>query len=118
MEVLSKSKPIAKKEHYCDFCGGVIRVGERYDKQTNVDGYIYDFKTHEICEKVAIGLDMYDDHYYCDDGLGGEEFEENILEYVREHHYDESTDDISDEWNLTLPELVKKIYNEIKEETK
>lgn len=67
---------------------------------------------------MAIGLDMYDDHYYCDDGLGGEEFEENILEYVRKHHYDESTDDIAEEWQLPLPELVKKIYDEVKEETK
>jgi TatD DNase family protein len=29
MKSLSKSKPIAKKEHRCDFCGGIIRVVER-----------------------------------------------------------------------------------------
>jgi len=118
MESLSKSKPIAKKEHRCDFCGGIIRVGERYEKQTIVDGCIYDFKTHESCEKVAIELDMYDDYYCCDDGLSGEEFEENINEYVREHHYDESIGDISEEWNLTFPELVEKVYQELKEKEK
>lgn len=118
MQVLSKSKPIAKKEHRCDFCGGVIRVGEKYEKQTIVDDCIYDFKAHDICEKVAIWLDMYDDHYYSDDGLSGEEFEENINEYVREHHYDDSTDDISEEWDLPFPELVEKVYQELKEKEK
>ena len=118
MDILKKTKPIARKQHRCEFCGGIIQVGEKYDKQTIVDGYIYDFKTHERCEKVAIELDMYDDHCYCDDGLTQEEFEENINDYVREHHYDECEDDIDKEWKLPFPELVEKVYQELKEKEK
>ena len=41
MEVLRNITPVARKEHRCEFCGGVIHVGEKYNRQTNVyDGSI------------------------------------------------------------------------------
>lgn len=44
MKVLRDKTPIARKEHRCEFCGEVIHVGEKYNRQTNVyDGCIYDW---------------------------------------------------------------------------
>lgn len=42
MNVLKNTTPTARKEHKCDFCSGVISIGEKYDRQTNVyDGRVY-----------------------------------------------------------------------------
>ena len=44
MKVLRLIKPIANKEHKCMFCGGIIKKGEQYERQTNInDGSIYDW---------------------------------------------------------------------------
>jgi len=114
MEIIKECTPIARKEYICDYCGGVINVGEKYIRQTDKEGHIYDLVCHTHCQEVAHELNMFD--RYDMDGLSEEAFREFISEYVYEHHYDESTDDIAEEWNLTLPELVKKVYEEIKEE--
>ncbi len=31
MKVLRDKTPVARKEHRCNFCGGVISVGEKYN---------------------------------------------------------------------------------------
>ena len=109
--VLRLIKPIANKEHKCMYCGGIIKKGEQYERQTNIfDGSIYDWICHKRCSFLASKLDMYDD---CDDdGLDGEYFSERIDDYVYDNHYDESIDDISKDWQLDLPELTKKIVEE------
>ena len=67
MTVLRDKTPVARKEHRCNFCGGVISVGEKYNRQTNVyDGRVYDWVSHCECSELAYELDMYDD---CDEGL-------------------------------------------------
>ena len=44
MKVLRDKTPVARKEHRCNFCGGVISVGEKYNRQTNVyDGRVDDW---------------------------------------------------------------------------
>ena len=67
MKVLRDKTPVARKEHRCNFCGGVISVGEKYNRQTNVyDGRVDDWVSHCECSKLACELDMFDD---CDEGL-------------------------------------------------
>ncbi len=29
---INRTKPIARKQHKCNFCGGIIEKGEMYDK--------------------------------------------------------------------------------------
>lgn len=47
---LSVAVPVARKQHRCGECGGKIRVGERYRKETGLsDGEIDTFKTCLPC---------------------------------------------------------------------
>ena len=110
MKVLRLIKPIANKEHKCMFCGGIINKGEQYERQTNIsDGSIYDWVSHRHCSILASKLDMYDDY---DEGLDKDGFCERINDYVYDNHIDKTTDDVSKEWKLSLPELTKKIAKE------
>lgn len=107
MKVLRDKTPVARKEHRCNFCGGVISVGEKYNRQTNV----YDWVSHCECSKLACELDMYND---CDEGLDDDEFIDNLNQYVYDNHYDDKIDDIAKDWQLPRYELVKKVLNELK----
>lgn len=113
VEILKSIKPIARKEHKCMFCGGVISIRQKYDRQTCVyDGSVYDWITHEECIEIASKLDMYDG---CDDnGLNDESFIECINQYVYDNHYDDSIDDVAKDWQLPYYDTVKKILEELK----
>ena len=114
MNVLRNTTPTARKEHTCEFCGGIIAIGEKYERQTNnYDGILYDWVCHCECCKVASGLDMYDG---CDEGLDSDGFIESLNEYVYDNHYDEEIDDIAEDWQLPYPELVKKVLEGLKKE--
>lgn len=114
MGTLSNSTPTARKEHKCEFCGGIIAIGEKYEKQTFIhDGYIYDWICHCKCSELASELNMYDD---CDDGLDSDGFIESLRDYVYENHYDDELDDIAKDWQLPYPELAKKVFEELKTE--
>lgn len=77
MKVLRDKTPVARKEHRCNFCGGVISVGEKYNRQTNVyDGRVDDWVSHCECSKLACELDMFDD---CDEGLDDDGFIDNLI---------------------------------------
>lgn len=116
VQVLRTAHPIARKRHSCMFCGNPIEPGQKYERQTNVyDGDVYDWCTHEECIEVAHKLDMYDD---CDDnGLDEESFRDNLNAYVYENHYDDSIDDIAEDWQLPYYGMVKKILEELKKES-
>ena len=112
MKVLRDKTFVARKEHRCDFCGEVISVGEKYNRQTNVyDGRVYDWVSHNECSKLACELDMYDD---CDEGLDGDGFIDRLNQYVYDNHYDDKIDDIANDWQLPRYELVKKVLDELK----
>ena len=107
MKVLRDKTPVARKEHRCNFCGGVISVGEKYNRQTNVyDGCVYDWVSHCECSKLACELDMFDD---CDEGLDDDGFIDNLNQYVYDNHYD---DKIDEDWQLSCYELIKKVLDE------
>lgn len=81
IEVLRNKTPVARKEHRCEFCGEVIHVGEKYNRQSNVyDGRIYDWVSHCVCSKLAYELDMFDD---CIDGDIVEDFDNVICSFYR-----------------------------------
>ena len=95
------------------FCGGIIEVGEKYDRQTCVyDNSIYDWIAHRECSCIASKLDMFND---CDEGLNGEDFREYINQYVYDNHYDNDIDDIAKNWQLPYRDLVRKILEELKQ---
>ena len=116
MDFINELRPVARKEHTCEFCGGVIRVGERYLKETFVDGVIYNWISHIHCSAVCKELDMNRKLDY--NGISSEDFECCVIDYVEERHFNRTAHEIDKEWQLPIPELVKKIYEEIKEETK
>lgn len=90
METISTVKRKARKQHKCDFCGLPIQIGETYELQINSsEGTLYSWKSHLSCNEIAGKLDMYD---YCDDGLDGEGFKENIrteYQYIMQSKFNE-----------------------------
>lgn len=115
MKTIKEVHPVARKDYICDFCGCRIDKGQRYLRQTNEDGYIYDFKCHEECEGIALELGMYQE---CDDyGLNVYNFQGSIDQYIYDNYYDNDVSDVAVEWqNLTMHEKVLKILDELKTE--
>lgn len=53
MTILHSNIVTARKEHVCDFCGGIIRKGEKYSNLAFVfDGSITSQTTHQHCQEV------------------------------------------------------------------
>lgn len=76
MESIRSNTHKARKNHICDYCGQFILKGNKYSRQVNKqDGYLYTWKNHFACEKLATKLKMYD---HCDDGLTMDDFQEYI----------------------------------------
>jgi hypothetical protein len=114
--LLKQIYPIARKEHQCYFCGGIINKGEKYSRQSvENDGSVDDITTHINCNNLAEKLKMYEGFYGdYDEGLSSDGFAECIFDYVREHHKDpELKFGTLPEWDLPFDELVKKVYNEV-----
>lgn len=107
IEEIERNQPIARKEHRCDFCRGIIKKGEKYDNATlKYDGSLYRWKSHLHCLELASTVAA---EYDEGDGITADSFEEAIWNYVCKYHYDE------EEWeNNTIPELAKMIYEEIR----
>lgn len=56
--VYACDRPIARKEHKCYECSGVIRVGEKYHKHHGVwDGRGADYKVCNECEELRAKMD-------------------------------------------------------------
>lgn len=91
METLRKQTPTAHKIHKCDWCGGEINIGEKYDRSTCAfDGKLYEWKNHISCRKIASKLEMFD---WCDDGVTEDDFRTGIqdeyMHIMSEHHTEE-----------------------------
>ena len=111
VQVLNQSHPVARKEHRCMYCGGVIHKGEKYQRSTNVyDGRVYDWVTHEKCEEIAELLNMYGRTW--DDGLTQPAFDEFVWDAICDFFpdSDEACDMSIEErvdWLLAHKELLK-----------
>lgn len=76
MNTILQKERVCRKMTHCNFCDGVIHVGEKYDFRTIVnDGNIYNWKSHLHCLDIASKLDMFDDD---PDGITSESFQESI----------------------------------------
>jgi len=67
METISHSTPKARKEHKCDWCGETINVGEQYNRAFCKDDYVYVWKNHIHCEKIAQELNMFENGSVTED---------------------------------------------------
>ncbi|WP_372713214.1 hypothetical protein [Ilyobacter sp.] len=93
IEEVSRKYVKAKKEHKCMWCFGVIPKGEIYTKATIKDDEgLYTWKNHLKCEKLADDLSMFDNLW--SDGLGSDEFMENVQEFLN-INLDEDDEDLT-----------------------
>ena len=113
MELINKSKPVARKEHICDLCSRKISKDQRYRRQfiRGDCGEVWSFKGHEECCELTSIIDFSD--YY--EGVDCDAFEEAITSYVQEYH-----NDAEDALNIAYQnrkyyDLVKMILAELKE---
>ena len=64
---LSERRPVARKQHQCDQCCGVISPGDRYFVQRNVDGGdTWTWRAHELCTAASRLAYRLGDFYYED----------------------------------------------------
>lgn len=92
MTTLKDNKPKARKDHSCNFCGGVIRKGNIYNYQVNVyEGSMYAWKTHSHCGEIASKLNMYDDY---SEGVNDDIFNEFIRDEYHTIMRDKEHEDI------------------------
>ena len=47
--LLKETYPVARKEHRCGICGGIIGKGEKYVSRHCKMDYVYTFKMHTHC---------------------------------------------------------------------
>ena len=72
MRNLHRSQPVARKNHFCSYCGTLIPKGEQYYFETNVyEGQIYNWKSHKDCSHLVDHLNMQD---ICDEGVTADDF--------------------------------------------
>lgn len=76
-ERISESRPTARKAHVCQMCGGPIKVGETYSRDTLKYDVIYDWITCQPCETdgVCNEVHAWTGGYY-DEGVGIEQADE------------------------------------------
>ena len=74
VDLISKTKPVARTEHACHECRRRIRPGEQYEVQK----YVFEgtFETHKTCSECVEIRDM----FFCDG-----------------YHYGQTRDDLNDD---------------------
>lgn len=60
METISYTTPTARKEHVCDWCNQKIEKGQKYTRSFCKEDYVYVWKNHIHCEKIAQEINMFD----------------------------------------------------------
>lgn len=99
--LLDKKNRKALKKHRCDYCGGIIKIGEIYSWSKLKYDDFYEFKGHLKCESVANDLWEFIDP---DEGMSEIDFQEGCQEFCTsfvccncEHFERESSDCAIDE---------------------
>lgn len=65
---LADETPTARKEHWCQLCGRIIRLGETYHRQRNIgDDGPYVFKNCRHCEAILPLIDYDPGFGYTED---------------------------------------------------
>lgn len=73
MEYISGSEPVARKEHKCNYCHGVIKIGEKYSKSFLKYDNVYTWKGHISCCHLVDELRM-----EGDEGITSDDFQEYV----------------------------------------
>lgn len=104
MENISTSRPKARKDHVCDYCGLIISKGIVYDRQVNkMNGDLYIWKNHVVCQELASMLNMFDGP--CDEGLTGESFQE----YIRDEYMSLVNEKIETDETFVYPDFSEQL---------
>lgn len=84
IEVLRTCTVRARRPHVCDYCGHVIRIGERYVRSCNkFDGQLYTWHSHPHCDRLASAI--WD--YVCpDEGMDTYTFRDAVQTVMSEHY--------------------------------
>ena len=79
--LLSSTKPVARKSHRCDECGHMVPPGVRYIRQFVKDGGdVWDWKMHEDCAEAA-------DYQFREDGGDYDDGRSPLVEYENNTGY-------------------------------
>lgn len=114
MRTIRTKHPIARKEHKCVLCRGIIAIRERYERQTNTnDGTIYNTACHDKCSELEDELNIQND-LNDDECVDSDVFFDAIYDYIDENHRNKETGEIGNGWDLPIQELVSKILEELK----
>lgn len=109
-EVLLMSNRKARKEHTCNYCGGVIKENEVYSYTKIKGDYLYDWKAHLKCEAVASGLWDFIDP---DDGMTQDDFFDGCQEFCRTfvcpncEHMDKESDECEIDETFCIDRIAK-----------
>lgn len=68
----------AKKRHICDYCGGIIKKGEKYNLGVYKDDLIFEWKSHKRCDFIVSELWDFIDP---DEGMDADDFHEACAEF-------------------------------------
>jgi len=98
MELIDSGNRKASKDYTCDFCGGEIKKGDKYNYQNVKDDTLYTWRTHAHCDEL---VDMLDMHEYANDGVSCDVFYEAVKE-----EFDNK---------FSLEETAKLLYDKLKE---
>lgn len=55
-ECLRREERTARKYHTCNYCGGYIKKGEKYNYGKYKDDLFFEWKTHKRCDFIAAEL--------------------------------------------------------------
>lgn len=78
---LENKEVVARKQHYCDWCDGTIKIGEKYNRQKFIyDGEIYEWHSHLACSRLASAIWDYCDP---DEGMDADQFCEGCQEICK-----------------------------------
>jgi hypothetical protein len=86
IEIINGIKKVkARKDHYCNYCGGLIKNGSIYETAILKYDDIYSWRNHLECGELVKVLKM----KYYDEGLTSSIFQEYVIEeYKALHCYD------------------------------
>ena len=81
-EIICEKTRTARKIHKCDYCGGNIEAGEKYnDAALKYDGTVYNWRSHKKCDYIASEIWEYVDP--CDGGMCADDFAEGCQDFCR-----------------------------------
>jgi hypothetical protein len=66
--VLSKTHPVARKEHTCEWCGEPIVEGEKHEKNVLIhDGELQSWRAHNECIHMMSCVEAEDEYFFEDE---------------------------------------------------